>query len=217
MTKPSLSVLICSLYSRSDQLAHLLSILEFQASEFRSEVEILTCIDNGEDTIGSKRNRLLAQAKGQYVVFIDDDDLPGPCYTALILRATRMKPDAVGITAIMISNDQISETCIHSSRYKHWFYRIDPLLCPVRKDIATQAGFPNSSHGEDLAYSTKLRNFIKSEVFIDTPIYYYQFTSKIADPRLTIKRRLFLFLVGLANLPGKIRLSRQGIKITSIA
>ena len=69
-----LSVLTCSLKSRSQVFKRLENILKKQIFN-TNQVELLANIDNGEKTIGCKRNELLNAAKGQYVVFIDDDDI----------------------------------------------------------------------------------------------------------------------------------------------
>lgn len=67
-----LSILICSLHSRSHLLAELKAILQPQLT---GDVELLIEIDNKEISTGAKRNILLNRAQGKYIVFIDDDDM----------------------------------------------------------------------------------------------------------------------------------------------
>ena len=62
-----LSILICSIESRSNLLARLMAILDMQE---HPEAEVLVSIDNRQKKISDKRNELLEKAKGEYVVFV---------------------------------------------------------------------------------------------------------------------------------------------------
>jgi hypothetical protein len=77
-----LSILICSLNRRKKYLKRLVDILRSQANR---DIEVLCDIDNGEVSIGSKRQKLLNSAVGDYVCFVDDDDLVSEDYVDLIL------------------------------------------------------------------------------------------------------------------------------------
>ena len=61
-----LSILIPSTFDREEMTKKLVDYLEVQ-SEFRP-VEVLTDIDNKEVSIGAKRQRMIENAKGEYVV-----------------------------------------------------------------------------------------------------------------------------------------------------
>ena len=89
-----LSILVPTLDSRSLYLSMMLSSLEGQLTP---EVEVLTEIDRGEKTIGEKRNILLERATGDYISFVDDDDIVAYDYVDSILRAIETSPDVVGI------------------------------------------------------------------------------------------------------------------------
>ena len=65
-------------------LNELLHRLEIQMTP---EVEIVKFIDKGELTIGAKRNQLVKRSKGEYIAFIDDDDLVSFDYVSKILKA----------------------------------------------------------------------------------------------------------------------------------
>ena len=91
MTK--LSILICSLASREYYRNRLLELLESQINvENQTSIEVLQDIDHGEASIGSKRQRLIEVAKGDYVCFIDDDDRISPDYIEKILKAIESRP-----------------------------------------------------------------------------------------------------------------------------
>ncbi len=69
-------------------------------------------------------------------------------------------------------------------QYLDWFerdgvyYRCPNHLNPVRRSLAIRAGFPARSFREDLDYSLALRPLLRSEVFLEGPVYFYEFCAK---------------------------------------
>src|SRR4030066_2193597 len=101
---PKLSILICTLENRKHYFDRIITILRKQCEEgnFWNDVEILSEIDNYENTVGTKRNILLDRAKGDYIVYIDDDALVSTNYISLILNAIdKSQPDVIGIHLLM--------------------------------------------------------------------------------------------------------------------
>jgi hypothetical protein len=47
-------------------------------------------------------------------------------------------------------------------------------LNPIKRKIALSVGFLDISVGEDYDYSLRLKPLLKTEVYIKTPIYFYQ-------------------------------------------
>lgn len=187
-----LSILIPSIPRHSLLLAKLLESLSPQPDS----IEIL--VDNGDEVVGIKRNRLLQQAKGDYISYIDADDSVASNYIALILAALETRPDCVGINGIMTTNGVNEKKWFISKEYNSWYeengiyYRCTNHLAPVRREIAMQVGFPELSHGEDYRYSMDLRGLLHTEVIIRQPIYHYQYICampKSRIPRRVIKRR----------------------------
>lgn len=174
-----LSILTCSLISRKKLLNRLDKCLLPQ-TKYITEVETLANVDSGEKTIGQKRNELLYAAKGEYVVFVDDDDLVSPRYVQNILNAISYKsPDCCGIEGEVVLSKQIKKKFMHSLKYKEWFedengyYRSPNHLNPIKREIALNVGFENISHGEDKIFSQKILPFLQTEVYIKGPIYLY--------------------------------------------
>lgn len=170
------SILICSLSSREDKLYRLMRVLEPQKND---DVEILIKKDNGEISIGKKRNILLEEATGDYVAFIDDDDLVAEDYVKKITEAIKSNPDCCGIQGIITFQGQDPRIFIHSLRHKEWFeqnniyYRCPNHLNPVKRELALQVRFPEINFGEDKDYSTRLFPLLKEEVFINGVVYNY--------------------------------------------
>ncbi len=188
-----LSILICSLNSRRVSLDTLLDILDSQKND---QVEILVEKDNGTMTIGTKRNLLLKRAQGDYICFVDDDDVVANSYVSKILEAVESNPDCCGIEGLIflrprhrnrdrksqrrwIRGNREQRKFIHSIRYRTWFeenriyYRSPNHLNPVKKELALQVMFLPQDSGEDHDYSKRLLPLLKTETYIKGIIYNY--------------------------------------------
>jgi glycosyltransferase involved in cell wall biosynthesis len=74
MTAPLLSILVPTVPSRvATMFPKAIQAILGQITDHK-EVELLGLFDNKARTTGAKRNALLDIARGEYVVFIDDDD-----------------------------------------------------------------------------------------------------------------------------------------------
>lgn len=185
-----LSILIASMHHRKPMLDALLSKLNFQISNYK-DIEIVTDIDNGEKSIGKKRDDLLKKAKGKYCCFIDDDDDIAPMkysnhrnYIDVIYEALLKKPDCVSLIGVIDFKGSNPKVFKHSISFKSWYekggiyYRTPNHLNVIKTSIAKKVGFTDMGHGEDADFSTRLyeSGLIKSEVAINTPIYHYRYT-----------------------------------------
>lgn len=174
-----LSILICSLNvrKRQDSLQSLLNCLEKQKTP---EVEVLVEKDLGKMSIGHKRNILLKRATGDYISFVDDDDMVSYDYVEQILNATQSSPDCCGIWGILVfQSKNTRRKFVHSIQYNTWFekdgiyYRCPNHLSPVKRELALQTSFHSISMGEDKDYSLRLYPLLKTEVMIEPTLYYY--------------------------------------------
>ena len=131
---------------------------------------------------------LLHKATGDYVAFIDDDDLIHQEYVPLILSALEAGPDCVGfyVTRYMdgvFAGVQINsltiraygqQPCEGHEKYMMW-HRTPNHLNPVRREIASAigCGFPPINRGEDSAYAARIYRRLKREAFIEEYLYEY--------------------------------------------
>ena len=175
-----LSILICSLGKRAALLRSLLNDLNSQKTD---EVEILHLVDNGKLTTGAKRNRLLGMASGDYISFVDDDDLVSGDYVTKILTALVGSPDCCSLQGeLTYARKKTNNKFIfkHSLKYDHWYsdngiyYRCPNHLNTVKREIALQVGFPELNVNEDRVYSNSLYSLLKTETEIDGTIYFYR-------------------------------------------
>jgi glycosyltransferase involved in cell wall biosynthesis len=191
MTRPTLSILICSLEKRKPMLDELVKHIHWQMAESSAygEVEIVTQIDNGEITTGAKRNSLLSRANGIMVVFADDDDKLSDDYVKDILDAAKMNPDVIGFCGHMTTNGgtpthwKISKDLpydAHTENGQTYYRRFNNHLSPIKREIALQIGFKEIFFGEDYDYALRLKEsgLIKSEVFINKELYFYNFITQ---------------------------------------
>ena len=176
--EPKLSILIASLEDRGAKLRKLHGFLERQ--EVTGAVEILLSVDNGEKTTGQKRNELMMQAAGEYIVYVDDDDLVSPDYVIKILEAIDTHPDCCGMEGVItFAKTGVKRKFIHSMRIRGWYeregiyFRCPNHINPVKRSLALQAKFPDLTWGEDRVYSDKLSPLLQTEVMIMGPIYFY--------------------------------------------
>ena len=179
-----LSILIPTLLNRRNLFQNLSSMLDKQRT---NEVEILSCCDNGEMTIGKKRNLLLSNAEGEYVSFIDDDDLVSDDYIKKVLDASASGPDCcslqgeISMTVNKRTRQRKRATRIfkHSIDYTHWYqekevyYRCPNHLNAIRRSIALKVKFPNKDKGEDRDFSLKIQPLLRTESKIEGTIYFY--------------------------------------------
>lgn len=185
-----LSVLVCSIRRRLADLAVLLSELERQAQG--KPVEILWLGDNCTMTVGEKRNKLLGLAKGDYVCFVDDDDMVEEEYLCQILRGVEQNPDVVcfdvGFSNAELGGPEIPAVfSIHNvfnRNFKRKRVRMPNHLMAVKREHALRVGFTEKSFGEDTDYGLRLRGnskatcLLKTEYHCGKVLYHYRFNPK---------------------------------------
>src|SRR6266404_8658546 len=188
-----LSILICTLESREAMLRQLVINLsaQIEGAGAAGEVEILVYPDQKQSSVGRKRNKLLADAKGEFVVFVDDDDDVADDYVYQILQAIKTNPgvDCVGFRAIMSSNGFNQHQVIYSLQndsqveFGGTYYRIPGHLTPIRKDAIKGIVFGDKNLGEDADFASTIyrEKRLKKEAFIDKVLYHYQFDSLTSE------------------------------------
>lgn len=198
-----ISILIPSLVSRESELKNLLKILLPQMGIYESydyyganfshiltynnEVEIIIDIDNKKVTTGEKRNRLLSTAKGDYIIFIDDDDEVPRYYIEELLIAACSGLDCFAINGKMTTDGAKEIKWRLSKDYENVtikengvdvYLRKTNHITGVKREIALKCPFPNKSNAEDKSYSDAINKFLKSEFVISLPMYHYKFSTK---------------------------------------
>jgi len=182
-----LSIMTPTLPGRHLLLARLRDRLQPQLT-FHGQVEWL--IDNAPppETIGAKRQRLLEDAKGKYVVCIDDDDLVAPDYVQRLLTAFQSDQDAYGFNGTAYKNGKFDRPFVASNANTRWankpglYIRNIYHITPVRRELALKTGFKPINFGEDAQFSELLKPLIKTAGFVDgDPMYIYCYHEAISS------------------------------------
>lgn len=189
-----LSILVCSTQNRYKSF--LPKILEelFAQAVGLPQVEVLALVDNKTRTLGDKRTDLVQLAQGEYVVFVDDDDRVHEQYISHLLSSTYFNPDIITFQAAVSMNGGEPKTCIYSKDIEadfntpECYYRLPNHICCVRRDLALQVPFLPVLYGEDSDYSRRLKPLLKSEVYIDKVLYYYDYNVKTTETQSPIIR-----------------------------
>ena len=196
MTSPKLSILICSLHDRFLGLYHLLEKLQDQIAG-RSDVEVLWLGDLRSRTVGEKRETLKNIAKGDYIVYLDDDDDIPDYYVDEVLKAIEKKPDVITFQCQYIN--QKTNKRLHlffgmdyrNKDMKDVIYRMPYHICPVKREIANLVHFSNNNVGEDSGYALQLFNrcLLKTEVNISKIMYFYKHDPVISTTYISSEQK----------------------------
>lgn len=195
---PKLSILICSLPQRSAMLHRLLDSLRGQAWVLPNpgDVEVLYLVDNQKMSIGTKRNKLIEAARGQYTCFVDDDDRVWADYIVQIFDAMKGEPDCIGMSGISTANGLYPKISYFSDAAK--VLQGLPLrslkqgasndsvpiahvchLSPIKRSITSRVKFQNISWSEDRFWTQAITPLIKTVTVLEKPIYHYDYRSNI--------------------------------------
>lgn len=150
-------------------------------------VEAVVLWNRGRRKLGEYRTRLLNDAAGEYVSFVDDDDRVPDYYVAEVLRALEFRPDQVGFKVEFKDIDgQVRSAgsvtiADHSLRHGRWyetrtsFFRDVSHLNPIRRELALTGSF-EGTYAEDVAWANTVRSHVSNEVYVDRVMYFYDFS-----------------------------------------
>lgn len=196
-------ILISSIPHRHDQLCGLLKELDSQLPAPGVGVHLYR--DNLEATYGEKAAALLASSAADYVSYIDDDDMPAPDYVARITAALAEGPDYVGYPVRWTIDGELQRPVEHSLRHGRWENLPDMLVRdiseknPLRRELAwTGVWVGGYAAEQQWAAGVRASGLVKTEVWIDEPMYYYQYST---SDRFTMVRHPMLELPPLPSYP----------------
>jgi glycosyltransferase involved in cell wall biosynthesis len=159
---------------------------QIQECNAKDIVEIVTETDDGNLSVGAKRNNVLDKANGEYVCFIDDDDMITPIYVSKILNALKSKPDVVELVGFLPHHNLPfihNLNCGGHYRKDGIQFRTPNHLNTIKTEIAKKIKYIEISHGEDQDYSHRLWNsgLMKTEELIHDRMYIYQFNPRTSE------------------------------------
>lgn len=221
-----LSILVCSTHNRYNTF--LPKMLDALFGQFRNlepdqqkEVEILTLIDNKTIMLGIKRNNLIDISKGDYVVFVDDDDRVAENYISKLLDATGSGADIITFPVMVSLNGEPAKPCYYSKDYEKDFnrpdsyYRLPNHIMAVKRELAQMVPFKPVLYGEDSDYSKRLRPFLKTQHTIKETLYFYDYnlqTTEAQEYQRAIKPRCDVVILSNAKTPELKATTERAIK-----
>lgn len=187
-----LSILIPSIFERSESFNSLVSNLKAQINScgFDNSVSIISLIDNrGDMSVGQKRNSLIEMAKSEYIVFVDDDDIPSNDYVLELMTAIQSNADVIPINGFMTTNGGYRaywEMGINlpydtiKLNGKVSYRRFPNHIACMKRELILPYKFKDISFGEDYEWAKRLNDnkVFKTEHRITKPIYHYVFTKQ---------------------------------------
>lgn len=154
--------------------------------------------DSTAISIGEKRNKLLNDAEGEYVCFIDDDDSISRNYISLLLHGIDNGVDCCSLKGMYYVDGVFDGIFEHSLMYKEWktnnsiqsatpikYERYPNHLNCIKSSIAKQFRFPETNFGEDHNWSKQIHEsgLIKTEHYISDILYYYDKQTRNVQPK----------------------------------
>jgi glycosyltransferase involved in cell wall biosynthesis len=166
---------------------------QWENLERKDDVEILILLDNKRIMLGTKRNHLLNMAQGEYVAFVDDDDILEPDYLKCLLEATETNCDVITFKVSVTLNGGKPKICIYSKEYESDYDLLDSyhrlpnhIMC-VKKDLAMAVKYRPIIYGEDSDYSRRLKAHLKTEHPINKTLYHYVYNSATTETQMILK------------------------------
>ena len=181
-----ISILIPTLRPRQHLFEEVLAEVKKQIRENPDiKVEVLWESDNGELTLGQKRNVLMDRCSGKYHCFIDDDDVIAPYFLKTFVPMIHSSEDydCASFVGAHYIRGKFNKLFHHSLEYPEWYELNDRFIRTVspmnliRTSIVRQVRYADIRNTEDHEFSKRLMasGLLKTEFKInpDRPIYHY--------------------------------------------
>jgi len=192
----ALSILIPSVHTRWDNFAQKIQSQIFGqynalGKADQDRVEILFVMDTKTIQLGDKRNEMVRLAKGEYVVFVDDDDRIEPDYITSLLAATASGADVITFHAKVSLDGNAPLLCRYSLKYANdantgnEYHRIPNHICAVKRSLVLRTPFPSKLCGEDREYAKDLRPLLRTEHAIERVLYHYDYNRTTTETQLS--------------------------------
>lgn len=174
--RPLLSILVPTVPGRELKLARLLAILDPQV-QARPDVELLAVRDSRGMSIGEKRTKMVRLARGQYVAFVDDDDVVAADYVSAIVAGLETAPDVLTFN-VRVEAPTGPKPCRYGLHLQHAdlsaeYHRKPNHLMVWRRQLAMEVPFPSVGFGEDTAWAEQIAGRATTEVALNRELYTY--------------------------------------------
>lgn len=178
--QPKWSILIATVGERADRFQRLLDALMPQVRKHQGRIEVVAYWNNFERPLGEIRQALVEDAKGEYISFIDDDDMVPEYYCDKVMDALKLDVDYVGWQMQLFNNGERAKPTYHSLSYPTWsedelgYYRNISHLNPIKKSLALKESFiVQPGLPEDFSWAHRMTEHVCTESYINQEMYFY--------------------------------------------
>lgn len=187
------SIMVLTQTSRAKFLRRLLDVLDPQVEKFKGEVHVDVRMFDPSLSLGANREVMRQDSMGNWICFVDDDDLVVEDYVATIFPLLD-GIDYIGFPIKIFMDSVLERTAIHSLRYPGWttkdgiHYRDVSHLNPMRRDLAMLCPMEGGV-AEDFRWAHAMRQtgMVRNEHFIDRPMYHYLFRRNKNAPSIPVR------------------------------
>lgn len=177
------SILILTMRERKLMLDRLLDCLAPQVEKFPL-IEVMVRTDNRKQSVAQQRQDMMEKAVGEYINFIDDDDMVAQNYVESIYPLLD-GVDYIGFPVKVFRDGNPYSVSYHSLKHRDWkgfeyvSFRDISHLNPIKRELALKAKF-EGGYGEDHRWALQLRNLriVKTEHYIPEQMYFYYMRTK---------------------------------------
>lgn len=147
-------------------------------------IEVLIFYNNFEKSIGYYRQKLMDEAQGKYISFLDDDDMIPKDFVRTIFPLLD-GVDYIGFNVELRNEGERLRPVFHSLKYTEWsedengYYRGVTHLNPIKTSLARHSSFPELENAEDYNWTVGVHKFMAesgkayTEHYIDRVMYLY--------------------------------------------
>ena len=181
-----ISILIPTMKAREKLFKQVLAEVRKQIADVPEiRVEVLWESDNGELTLGQKRNVLMDRCGGKYHCFVDDDDVLAPDFlrTFVPMITNGIDYDCASFVGAHYVRGKFNKLFHHSLEYPRWdeypdrFVRSVSPMNMIKTSIVRQVRYKDIRNTEDHEFSIRLlaSGLLYREFKINPnhPIYHY--------------------------------------------
>jgi len=178
-------ILILTQPSRQHFLVQLYWLLNPQLKG--KDVSVTTALFDPALTLGANREKMRQAATGDYISFLDDDDLVAANFVDRIFPLLD-GADQIGFNVKCFSDKAELGTAFHSLQHGRWYqtvngrlggipggyYRDISHINPMRRELALRCPMAGGI-GEDCRWANDIRalGIVKTEHYIDELLYFY--------------------------------------------
>lgn len=183
-----LSIHIPTVNGREEKFNRIASKIKKQVDKVApDDIEVFSCKDNKEISIGRKRQIMYEASKGVYSWQIDDDDDIADDAIELIYGVCQAeKYDCITFIekCIFIGQQPQIRFANHSIKYHDWaehsdnyyYVRTPYFKSVIKTEHCIAAGVQDVRFGEDHLFSVAVKPYLQTEFHINKPLYIYQYS-----------------------------------------